>query len=199
VIGRFLIANGIKATILDDNPDNIQILRKYGFKVYYGDATRSDLLRSAGAAQARVIVVAVEDKQQSLKIIDTVQRNHPHLKILARAMDMDHTYALMNRKVDGFDRDVFESALQLGTKVLGRLGFQKYQAFRLARTFRKHNQDVIWELCRHHGEDEKRYLYEDRKRALELEEMLQAEQEDSTYIRDFSWDASSRREEARGD
>jgi len=197
VIGRFLIANRIKATILDDNPDNINVLRKLGFKVYYGDASRPDLLKAAGCGKARVIVVAVDDKQKSLNIIDLVQRQYPNLKILARAMDMDHTYELMKRKVDDFDRDTFESSLQLGIKVLTRLGYRNYQAYRLARTFRKHNQEVIWDLCRHHGEDEKLYLNEAKKRAVELEELLRAEQEDTSYQDDHSWDDSSRREEIR--
>ncbi len=197
VIGRFLIANGIKATILDDNPDNIQVLRKLGFKVYYGDASRPDLLKAAGGGSARVIVVAVDDKQKSLQIIDLVRRTYPDLKILARAMDMDHTYELMKRKVEDFDRDTFESSLQLGIKVLTRLGYRNYQAHRIARTFRKHNQEVIRDLCQHHGEDEKIYLSEAKKHASELEELLLAEQEDTSYLDDHSWDDSSRREEFR--
>ncbi|MEN8156740.1 MAG: monovalent cation:proton antiporter-2 (CPA2) family protein [Bacteroidota bacterium] len=197
VIGRFLIANGIKVTILDDNPDNIQVLRKFGFNVYYGDASRPDLLRAAGSENAKLIVVAVDDKQQSLRIIDLVRRHYPDLKILARAMDLDHTYELMRRKVTGFDRDTFESSLQLGVKVLGELGYRRYQAFRLARTFRKHHHEVIWDLCKHHGEDEKKYLSETKKRALELEEMLRAEQEDSGYQDDHAWDDTLRRQEIR--
>jgi len=197
VVGRFLIANGIKATILDDNPDNIQVLRKFGFKVYYGDASRGKLLKAAGADNARVIVVAVEDKQKSLKIIELVKRYYPHLKVLARATDMDHTYALMRLKVDDFDRDVFESALNLGTKVLSQLGFQNFQAHRLARTFRRHNHEVIRDLCQHHGEDEKIYLSESKKRAQELEEILMTEQDDDSYTQDFSWDSAARRQEIR--
>ena len=87
-----------------------------------------------------MIVVAVDDKQKSLQIIDLVRRSHRHLKILARAVDMDHTYELMKRGIDGFERDTFESSLQLGVRVLTRLGYQNFQAHRLARTFRQHNQ-----------------------------------------------------------
>lgn len=197
VIGRFLIANGIKATILDDNPDNIQVLRKFGFKVYYGDASRPDLLKAAGCENAHVIVVAVDDKQKSLQIIDLVQHNFPDLKILARAMDMEHTYELMRRKVEDFDRDTFESSLQLGVKVLSRLGYQRYQAHRLAQTFREHHHMVIRELCQHHGEDEKKYLSESKKYANELEEIIRTEQEDSSHQTDSSWDVDTLREEIR--
>jgi len=196
-IGRFLIANGIKVTILDDNPDNIELLNKFGFKVYYGDASRADLLKSAGSENAKVIVVAVSDKQKSLRIIDVVKRNYPKLKILARAMDLDHTYQLLNRKVEDFDRDTFESSVQLGMKVLTSLGYQKYRAYRLGRTFRKHNHDMIRDLCRHYGEDEKKYLSEARKHALEVEELLRGEQDENSYQDDHSWDETPRREEIR--
>jgi voltage-gated potassium channel Kch len=196
VIGRFLIANGIKVTILDDNPDNIDVLKKFGFKVYYGDASRGDLLKAAGGKNASVIVVAVSDKQKSLRIIDQVERNYPNLKVLARAMDMDHTYDLIRRKVDEFDSDTFESSLQLGMKVLTSLGYQKYRAYRLGRIFRRHNHEVIRDLCKHHGEDEIKYLSEAKKHALEVEEILRAEQEDTSYQDDHSWDDTPRREES---
>ncbi|MEN8202597.1 MAG: monovalent cation:proton antiporter-2 (CPA2) family protein [Bacteroidota bacterium] len=195
VMGRFLIANGMNATILDDNPDNIQVLSKFGFKVYYGDASRSDLMASAGAKEARVLVVAVDDKQQSLKIIDLARRNYPHLKILARAMDMDHTYELMRREVDGYKRDTFESSLHLGIQVLTHLGYNNYRAHRLAQTFRQHNHKVVRELFQHHLVDEKIYLSEAKKYASELEELLQAEKEEQGYAQECSWDVTSRREE----
>ncbi len=197
VMGRFLIANGIKATILDDNPDNIEVLKKFGFKVYYGDASRADLLASAGADEAKVLVVAADDKLQSLKIVDLAQRNYPHLKILVRSTDMDHTYELLDRKVDGFRRDTFESSLSLGTEVLTYLGYTKYRAHRLAGTFRQHNRKVIRELYQHHREDEKKYLSEAKKHASELEELLQTENEDSGHELDSSWDVNSRREEIK--
>ena len=197
VMGRFLIANGIKATILDNNPDNIDVLKKFGFKVYYGDASRADLLASAGASEAKVLVVAVDDKQQSLKIVDLAQRTYPHLKILARSTDMDHTYELLDRKVDGLKRDTFESSLLLGTEVLSHLGYNHYRAHRLASTFRRHNEEVMHELYQHHGEDEKKYLSEAKKYAAELEELLQTENEESNHEQDSSWDVSSRVEEVQ--
>ena len=198
VMGRFLIANGLKATILDNNPDNIQVLGQFGFKVYYGDASRADLMASAGAEEAKVLVVAVDDKQQSLKIIDLARRNYPHLKVLVRAMDMDHTYELMKRGVDGYKRDTFESSLMLGIEALTHLGYKPYRAHRLAQTFRIHNRKVIRELFQHHLVDEKKYLSESKKYASELEELLRTEREDySGYDLDCSWDVTSRREEIR--
>jgi monovalent cation:proton antiporter-2 (CPA2) family protein len=197
IIGRFLIANGIKATILDDNPDNIQVLRKFGFKVYYGDATRPDLLHAAGSEQAKVIVVAVDDKQKSLQIIDHVKQTYPEMKILARALDYEHTYELMKREVKEYDRDIFESSLQLGVKALCQLGFSKYHAHRLARTFRVHHQMILEELFHHYEEDEKKYLSEAKRYAGELEELFRTEKEETIHDADSAWDVTTLREEMR--
>ena len=196
VLGRFLIANGMSATILDDNPENIDVLRKFGFKVYYGDATRADLLASAGADKAKVLIVAVDDQQKSLKIIDLAQRNYPHLKILARAVSMKHSYELLDRKVDGFEREMLESSLLLGIEALTHLGYKRYHAHRLAHTFRKHVRKVLHELHKHHKDDEKLYLSETNRHALELEEIFRAEKEDRGHGLDSSWDVSTRRKEA---
>jgi hypothetical protein len=196
-MGRFLIANGLRATILDDNPENIEVLRKFGFKVYYGDATRADLLASAGADKAKVLIVAVDDAQKSLKIIDLAKRNYPHLKILVRSVNMEHTYEVMDRGVDGFKRDTFESSLSLGIEALTHLGYNRYRAHRLAQTFRQHNNKVLYEMHQHHKEDENKYLSETKKHALELEELFRTEKEDSADHRDSSWDITSRRQEAK--
>ena len=196
-LGRFLIANGMSATILDDNPENIDVLRKFGFKVYYGDASRADLLASAGAHKAKVLIVAVDDKQKSLRIIDLARRNYPHLKILARSVNQKHSYELLDRKVDGFERDTFESSLHLGIEALTHLGYNRYRAHRLAQTFRKHNRKVLYELHKHHREDEKKYLSETKKHVQELEELFRSEKEDIAYGLDSSWDVTSRREEVR--
>ncbi len=196
VMGRFLIANGMRATILDDNPENIDVLRKFGFKVYYGDATRADLLASAGADKAKVLIVTVDDRQKSLKIIDLAQRSYPHLKILARSVNQKHSYELLDRKVDGYKRDIFESSLHLGIEALTHLGYNRYRAHRLAQTFRNHSYKVTHELHKHHKDDEKLYLSETNRHALELEEIFRAEKEDSGHGLDSSWDVSSRRKEA---
>jgi glutathione-regulated potassium-efflux system ancillary protein KefC len=173
------------------------VLRKLGYKVYYGDATRPDLLRSAGAEDAKVLVVAVSDKANSLKIIDLAQRNHPHLKIMARSTDMDHMYELMKRGVKDMVSDTFESSVDLGIKTLGHLGYNSYRAHRLAQTFKAHNNRVVHDLYTHHQEDEKRYLSEAKKHAVELEELLLSENEEASYDQDCSWDVTSRRDEMK--
>ena len=197
VAGRFLIAHGFKATILDHNPDNIDVLRKFGFKVYYGDATRPDLLHAAGAARAKILILAIDDREKSLKIADYVRMNFPQLKILGRAVDMKHSHEYLKRGIMDFNRDTFDSSLELGTKALEYLGFNRYQATRAARTFKHHDAEVLHELFKHYEQDEKQYLNEARRFARELEELLQTEQTQSIHEHDTAWDVTNLREEAK--
>ena len=108
-----------------------------------------------------------------------------------------HTFELMKREVKEYDRDIFESSLQLGVKALCQLGFSNYQAHRLARTFRHHHQKVVVDLFHHYDKDEKKYLSEAKKHASELEELLRAENEDTIHDADSSWDVTTLRQEVR--
>jgi len=197
VIGRFLIAHGFKATILDNNPDNIDVLRKFGFKVYYGDASRPDLLHAAGVERAKILVLAIDDREKSLRIVDFVKREHPHLTIIGRAVDMKHSYEYLKRGILDFNRDTFDSSLELGAKALQYLGFNRYQAARAARTFKHHDTEVLHELFKHYEQDEKQYLNEARRFSKELEELLQTEQNQSIHESDTAWDVTTLREEVR--
>ena len=197
VLGRFLRANGIKATILDNSPKNIQVLRKFGFKVFYGDASRPDLLESAGAAQAKIIIIAVDDHEKINGMVELVKREYPHLKIFARSLDVRHSFELTNYGVAGLRRDTYDSSVALGVKTLHELGFKKYQAERSARAFKYHDEEVMEELHRHWKEDEKKYITEARKFSEQLESILLAEQEQSIHEADSAFDITSRREEIR--
>jgi voltage-gated potassium channel Kch len=107
IVGRLLIANGCRVTVLDISSNQIDMLRRFGFKLFYGDASRLDLLRAAGAEQAKLFVVAVDEREKSLEIIDLVQKHFPHLKILARAIDRVHAYEMIRRKVAIIERETF--------------------------------------------------------------------------------------------
>lgn len=196
-LGRLLIANGFRATILDNNPDNIQVLRKFGIKVYYGDASRPDLLHAAGCANAKILVIAIEDQEKSLQIVEHVQREYPHLKILARSVSKNHAYEYMKRNIHDYEHDMFSSSLQLGMKVLAELGFNRYQAQRAARTFSHADRSMENELFTHYEEDEKKYISEAQRLSAELENLLRSEQEQSIHEWDTAWDNSSLREEAK--
>jgi monovalent cation:proton antiporter-2 (CPA2) family protein len=197
VMGRFLRANGIGATVLDTNPGNIQFLRKLGFKVYYGDATRSDLLEAAGAEKARVIIVAVDDREQINHIVEQVQRKFPHLKIYARAIDVRHAFELKDMNIAGYRRETYDSSLDLAVRVLGELGYSRYQASRTARSFRYHDEQMMNELHHLWHEDKRKYINEVRRFSLQLENILISEKDHALHESDHAWDIESRREEIR--
>lgn len=154
IIGRLLHANGIGATVLDHDPDQIDFLRKFGFKVFYGDATRIDLLRTAGAGKARLLVIAIDDAQASLEMVDKVKEEFPHLQIAARARNVTHYYDLMDRGVTVLERETFESALQMGRQVLQQLDFGAYRARQAAMKFRAHNLKTLFELYPHYKDQQ---------------------------------------------
>ncbi|MGV7207127.1 glutathione-regulated potassium-efflux system protein KefC [Oxalobacteraceae bacterium A2-2] len=171
IIGRLLAANRIGVTVLDHDPDQIELLRKFGFKVFYGDATRYDLLEAAGIARARILVVAIDDIDASLALVDAVRRHLPNLTILARARNVSHYYALLDRGVTLIERETFEAALQLGAAALRELGFGADQAQAAAGIFRTHNIKTMLEVYPHQ-QDQEKMISLTRKARQELEEMF---------------------------
>ena len=117
VVGRLLIANGYRTSVLDSSASQIDLLRGFGQKVNYGDASRVDLLRAAGAETAKLFIIAVDDQEKALEIADDVKRHFPHLTILARAYDRNHAYNLRSRGVETIERETFEGALRLGERM----------------------------------------------------------------------------------
>jgi glutathione-regulated potassium-efflux system ancillary protein KefC len=171
IIGRLLLANRIRATVLDHDPDQVDLLRKFGFKVFYGDATRSDLLRAAGAATARMIIVAIDDVADSLALVDAIKRHFPHLKILARARNVSHYYDLMDRGVTILERETFEAALQLGGKALQELGYGSERVGTVVRQFRDHNLKTLQAVYPHYR-DQHQMISLAKQGRQELEEMF---------------------------
>ena len=139
IVGRLLLANGIRAVVLDHDPDQVDALRKFGYRVFYGDATRLDLLEAAGARGARLLVNAIDDVEASLALVDRVRANFPGLAIVSRARNVSHYFELRLRGVEVAERETFESALRAGRAALERLGFERYRARELADAFRRHN------------------------------------------------------------
>jgi glutathione-regulated potassium-efflux system ancillary protein KefC len=171
IIGRLLHVNRVGMTVLDHDPDQIDFLRRFGFKVFYGDATRVDLLQAAGAAKARVLVVAIDDIEDSLALVDAVRRAFPHLTILARARNVTHYYDLMDRGVTILERETFESSLHMGRKVLQQLGFGAFQARQAAMKFRAHNIKTLHNVYPYY-KDQQQYVSMAKQARDELEEMF---------------------------
>jgi len=153
IVNRLLHSRGIEATVLDHNPDHIELLRKYGYKVFYGDPTRVDLLRQAGAEQAKVLVVALDDHDASLRTIKLAKQAFPHLKIIARASGRTHVFAMLDLGVDEFVREGFHSSLIIGEKVLKELGYGAYRAKRVAQIFRNYDRAYLHQQYEFYKDD----------------------------------------------
>jgi glutathione-regulated potassium-efflux system ancillary protein KefC len=156
IVGRLLLASGVKATVLDHDPDQVELLRRFGFRVYYGDATRLDLLHAAGAAKVRVLVNAIDDTEDSLELVDLVREHFPKLRILARARNVSHYVELRSRAVEVVERETFEAALALGRRTLERLSVSPYEAKERVDAFRRHNVRMLDSLVPHFHDENKR-------------------------------------------
>jgi len=177
IVTRVLLAAGLKPTVLDHNPDQVESLRRFGFKSFYGDATRLDLLHNAGAASARVLVVAVDDRDTSLAIVDLAREHFPQLQLVARARDVGHWNALRDRGVTLIDRELFESSLGSARKVLEAVGHTAFEARELAMRFRRHNLGML-ELQHPHHADVERLISVTRQGREQLEAQLAQEREE---------------------
>ena len=186
VIGRLLYANGLKATVLDHDAEQIDLLRRFGFRVHYGDATRLDLLRLAGAEQAKVLVLAIDDMAQSLKLAELVQEHFPHLKVVARARNVQHVYALRDRGVSLIERETLDSALMSGRSVLEQLGWHPHHARQLAVRFRVHLVEQLERMYPHHR-DEQALVSIAKQGRQQLEELFAQEREALSLQRQRAW------------
>jgi glutathione-regulated potassium-efflux system ancillary protein KefC len=139
IVGRLLLASGVRAVVLDHDPDQVESLRKFGFQVYYGDATRLDLLEAAGARKARLLVNAIDDVEDGTKLVERVRANFPGLPIVSRARNVTHYFELKLLGVQVIERETFESALRAGRAALEILGEERFRAKELADAFRRHN------------------------------------------------------------
>ncbi len=186
IVGRILSLQGIKTTVLDLDADQVELVRKLGAKVFYGDASRPEMLQAAGAETAKLIIIAIDDEEKSLVIVDTVQKHFPNLQILARAAGRDHAYRLLRHGVDRIFRETLGSSLDLSVAALRMLGFRAYEAQRVAKAFRDYDEQTVKELAQY-SEDESKYIAKSRERILSLEEIFEMERH-RTRQPDIGWD-----------
>ena len=188
VVGRLLLANNYKVTIIDSNPSNVEILRKFGFKLYYGDVTRPQVIEQAGIKNAKLVILSMAEYDEALKVADYLKKNYPHVKIMARAKDIYHAFEFFKRNVNTVQHEVFNSAAELGERALVHLGLSKYDAYRAARTFKHHEKQVILDLYELWKEDENRFIQESRRFSDQLSEILQTEKDYLINETDYAWD-----------
>jgi glutathione-regulated potassium-efflux system ancillary protein KefC len=194
IVGRLLNANGLAATVLDHSAEQVATVRRFGWPAFYGDATRLDLLRVAGAAQARVIVVAIDDVGQSLKVVDLARAHFPQATLVARARNATHWFGLAERGVTHIERETLDAALMSGRTVLELMGWQPHAARRQALRFRRHTIELLQQMAAHQG-DEKKLISLAKQGRQQLEAMWAREREERRIDearRGEGWTASAR-------
>jgi voltage-gated potassium channel Kch len=174
IIGRVLRMSGIRFTALERDPGQVDVLRRFGTKVYFGDPTRPDVLRAAGVEQAKLVVVAMDDPPGVLRTVDMVKRNFPHVAILARARNRWYAHLLMDRDVDGLVRETFYSSLQLARQALLLLGTDAAMAERATTLFRDHDENNLVETQAIYR-DEQQLIQNQQQAADELAGLLEAD------------------------
>ncbi len=199
MVGRILRANRIPVTILDLDPEMVDILGRLGIKVYYGDASRTDLLHAAGLSHARLFVLAVDDKAEATKIVENVRHHFPKIPIIARCRDRQHYWELRALGVKKVFRETFSSAYETGIEALIQLGYRAHTAHRLARKWRDHEEKVLDELGELWNQDRESYFQKVRT-GLDEAERLMRDEDPQVYVeRDGGWDNESLRADTKID
>jgi monovalent cation:proton antiporter-2 (CPA2) family protein len=186
IVGRVLNLQGIKTTVLDVDAEQVELVRKLGVKVFYGDASRLELLHAAGASMAKLMIIGINDEEKSLLIVDTVQKHFPNLKILARAAGRDHAYRLLRHGVEHIYRETLGSSLDLSVAALRILGVRAYEAHRVAKAFRDYDEQTVRDLAQY-SEDESQLLAQAKERIRSLNELFEKERH-RTRQPDAGWD-----------
>lgn len=171
---RLLLANNFKVVLLENSIEQIEILRRFGWRVHYGDASRIDLLRTAGAERARLLLVAIDDRDKAIELVQGARAAFPRLAIFARAFDRRHAYELIKTPGVEVERETFESALNYGRRALLKLGLSERRANRAAGLFREQDAAIWKELAPLAGEED-RYAMASRDSRETTERVLRAE------------------------
>jgi CPA2 family monovalent cation:H+ antiporter-2 len=195
-IGRFLRANGVEAIILDHDSDRVSLLRKMGFRVYYGDATRLDLLQAAGAGKAKILIAAIDSPEINQELIATARKNFPDLHIMARAKSRMDAYELIDMGLSDIYRESLHTSVKLAVDVLGKLGHRSYTATRQGQKFLQYDEAALREMAEHRH-DMKQYVLKARETFKLQEELLAKDVAMETGENDHSWDSETIRETLR--
>ena len=172
-VGRFLKANKINATYLDIDSDRVDVLRKMGFNVFYGDASRAELLEFAGAKDASIIIIAIGSPEKRRELVETVKKHFPHLHMLVRSSNRYEAYDQMNAGLLHIYRESLDTSLRVGVDTMSLLGYRKYTARHLANTFFKYDEQALKKLSA--IRDQEVYINEVRRTTEELELLMQSD------------------------
>ena len=189
-VGRFLRSHGIEATILDQDSNRVDFLRKMGFEVYYGDATRIDLLESAGIAQAKILICAIDNPSVTKEITKLVKEKYPHVELMIRAQNRYDDYELLNMGIENIYRESLDTSLSLAKDVLSKLGFRKYTLNQQVQNFIKYDESSLRRLAAEPVQDDN-YIFKARKELEEQERLLNEDFKRGIVEYDNHWDSES--------
>ena len=175
IVGRFLLSQGYKLTILEEDPDQVRLLRDFGYQVYYGRASDERILETIKTKKAKYFIVAVDDHQASLQIIDLLNQKYPRLKVLARAIDRRHVYDLMDRKVHSIQRETFLSSLAIGEDILTHMGVTKNSIKKKIKLFSEHDNSTI-KMMKRMFDNNENYSLTFKQRQEDLKNLLTKEE-----------------------
>lgn len=192
-IGRFLRANGVEATILDNDSNRVELLRKMGFKVYYGDATRLDLLKSAGADDAKILIAAIDSPETNMELVTTARKYFPDLKLMVRAKSRMDAYDLMDIGLQDIYRESLHSSVKMAVDALTSLGHRSYTVTRQGQKFLQYDEAALIRMAelRH---DQKQYILQARENFRMQEELLSQDLRQNLSEYDHAWDSEEIRE-----
>ena len=177
VVNRMLTTNGHTTVVLDYDADTIELVRRFGVRSYYGDATRPDLLEAAGAENATLLIAALDDREKQNQLVEHMANQHPHCRIIARALDRHHVYELLEAGAHHVERELFESSLAAGRRALIELGAHPFKAERQARAFRTHDRQTLADLRQNwlDGGMDSSYVAAARGRTDELDQIMRTD------------------------
>ncbi|MBW0433091.1 monovalent cation:proton antiporter-2 (CPA2) family protein [Leptospira yasudae] len=177
IIARMLFVHRIGFTALEHNPDQVNVARKFGYKIYYGDAAKLSLLRSAGAEHADLFILAIQDIDVSVKVAELVKKHFPNLTIIARARNREHVFKLMELGIKIIRRDTFASALELAGETLSELGFLDSEVEQKIRKFRAHDELTLKGQFQIR-DDEKEFIKFSKNSMRQLEAAFEADRQE---------------------
>ena len=187
-VGRFLRSHGVEATILDFDSNRVDFLRKMGFEVYYGDATREDLLESAGIAEAKLLICATNNVSVAKAISKIVKEKYPQVEMLVRTKNRYDAYELLNLDVTNIYRETLDTSLALASDALNKLGFRKYTLNRQVHNFIKYDEASLRRLASEPKREED-YVFMARKEIEQQEKLLEDDFKRGIVAYDNHWDS----------
>ena len=189
-VGRFLRSHGVEATILDQDSNRVDFLRKMGFEVYYGDATRMDLLESAGIAESKIVICAIDNPSVTKEIAKLIKDKYPHVELMIRAKNRYEAYDLLNLGIENIYRESLDTSLSLAKDVLSKMGFRKYTLNRQVQNFIKYDEESLRRLAKESKRDDN-YIFKARKEIEEQEKLLDQDFKRGIVDFDNQWDSEA--------